>query len=210
MKRILIVYVKIVSIIILLFIGLYFAFKSMTKNNLDEKLNYLNKNWIELLTVQDKNDKFLSILANKCPQDIMYVDSLNLTLLESTKTKKEIKECNPNLVYDKYLTNKYMLPLMKYYSDNQIGDIEKQKALKSLENNIDDINKIIEKYNSSVSDYNKYYSMFPNFILAKSYGFKRKDYFEIRYGIENKDPKIAQKETREWQKKIEMEQGLSE
>lgn len=210
MKKTLIVYVKILSIIILLFIGLYFAYKSMTKNNLVEKLNCLNKNWNELLKLQESKDKYLSILANNCPQDIMYIDSLNVTLLASTKTKKEIKECNPNLVYYQYLSNKYMLPIMKYYSDNQIGDTEKQKALKRLENNIDDINKIIEKYNSSVRDYNRYYSSFPNFIIAKSYGFKRKDYFEIRYGIENIDPKLAKKNRREWQRKIEMENGLSE
>ena len=103
-----------------------------------------------------------------------------------------------------------MLPLIKFYFDNQIEDVEKQKALKGIDNNTEAINKAIDKYNSSVRDYNQYYTSFPNFIIAKSYGFKRKNYFEIQYGIENIDPNIAKKERREWQRKIEMEHGLSE
>ena len=182
----------------------------MTKSNLEEKLGFLNKNWTELLKLQDDRNKFLIVLANKSPKDIQYIDSLNINLLEYLKKKKDNEECNPSLVYEQYLSNKYMLPLIKFYFDNQIEDVEKQKALKGIEDNTEAINKTIEKYNSSVRDYNQYYTSFPNFIIAKSYGFKRKDYFEIQYGIENIDPKIAKKERREWQRKIEMEHGLSE
>ena len=194
----------------MLFIGLYYAYKSMTKNNLEEKLGFLNKNWTELLKLQDDRNKFLVVLANKSPKDIQYIDSLNFNVLEYSKKKKDIEECNPSLVYEQYLSNKYMLPLTKFYSENETKDIEKQKVIKGIKDNIERINKAIEKYNSSVRDYNQYYTSFPNFIIAKSYGFKRKDYFEIQYGIENIDPKIAKKERREWQRKIEMEHGLSE
>ena len=210
MRKGLIVLVKIFLIITLLFVGLYYAYKSMTKSNLEEKLGFLNKNWTELLKLQDDRNKFLIVLANKSPKDIQYIDSLNINLLEYLKKKKDNEECNPSLVYEQYLSNKYMLPLIKFYFDNQIEDVEKQKALKGIEDNTEAINKTIEKYNSSVRDYNQYYTSFPNFIIAKSYGFKRKDYFEIQYGIENIDPKIAKKERREWQRKIEMEHGLSE
>jgi hypothetical protein len=210
MKKVLIGFAKIFLIIILLFVGLYFAYKSITKSNLEQRLAVLNKNWTQLLKLQDERNKFIVVLANKSPEDIQYIDSLNTNLLEYLKKKKDIEECNPSLVYEQYLSNKYMLPLIKFYFDNQIEDVKKQKALKGIDNNTEAINKAIDKYNSSVRDYNQYYTSFPNFIIAKSYGFKRKVYFEIQYGIENIDPKIAKKERREWQRKIEMEHGLSE
>lgn len=211
MKKVLIGLVKVFLIITLLFVGLYFAYKSSAKNNLEDKLKTLNNNWTELLKLQDEKNNFLGILVDKSSPNIQYVDSLNVSLIEYTKSRKSIGECNPSLVYEQYLSNKYMLPLIKFYSENdQLADAEKKNALKNIQDNIEKINKVIEKYNSSVRDYNLYYTSFPNFIIAKSYGFKRKDYFEIQFGVENIDPKIAKKERREWQRKIEMEHGLSE
>lgn len=210
MKKVLIILVKTFLIITLLFIGLYYAYKSMAKNNLEDKLKSLNINWTELLKLQDEKNNLLGILVKDSSHDIQYIDSLNLSLKKYTKNRKSIGECNPSLVYEQYLSNKYMLPLTKFYSENKIKYIETQKVLKSINDNIERINKAIEKYNSSVRDYNQYYTLFPNFIIAKSYGFEKKDYFEIQYGVENIDPKIAKKERREWQRKIEMEHGLSE
>lgn len=210
MRKGLIVLIKLFLIITLLFVGLYYAYKNMIKNNLDDKLSSLNVNWTELLKLQDKKNNLLGVLVKNSSPNIQYADSLNLSLIEYTKNRKSIGECNPNLVYEQYLSNKYMLPLTKFYSENGIEDIDKQKVLKGIKDNLERINKAIEKYNSSVRDYNQYYSFFPNFIIAKSYGFERKDYFEIQYGVENIDPKTAKKERREWQKKIEMEHGLSE
>lgn len=211
MRKVLIGLFKVFLIVTLLFVGLYFAYKSITKNNLEDKLKTLNDNWSELLKLQDEKSNFLEILVNKNSPNIQYVDSLNISLIEYTKNRKSIGECNPSLVYEQYLSNKYMLPLIKFYSENdQLADVEKKNALKNIRDNIERINKVIEKYNSSVRDYNLYYTSFPNFIIAKSYGFKRKDYFEIQFGVENIDPKIAKKERREWQRKIEMEHGLSE
>lgn len=211
MRKALIVLAKVLLIITLLFVGLYFAYKSITKNNLEDKLKTLNNNWTELLKLQDEKNNLLGILVKNSSPNIQYVDSLNVNLIEYTKNRKSIGECNPSLVYNQYLSNKYMLPLLKFYSgNNQLENVEKKKTLKNIQDNIERINKVIEKYNSSVRDYNLYYTSFPNFIIAKSYGFKRKDYFEIQYGIENIDPKIAKKERRESQRKIEMEHGLSE
>lgn len=210
MRKGLIVLVKIFLIITLLFIGLYYVYKNMTKNNLDNKLSSLNVNWSELLKLQDEKNNLLGVLAKNSSPNIQFADSLNLSLIEYTKNRKSIGECNPSLVYEQYLSNKYMLPLTKFYSENEIKDIEKQKVVKEIKGNIERINKAIERYNSSVRDYNQYYTSFPNFIIAKSYGFERKDYFEVEYGVENIDPKIAKKKRREWQRKIEMEHGLSE
>lgn len=211
MRKVLIVLTKVFLIITLLIVGLYFVYKSITKNNLEDKLKTLNDNWTELLKLQDEKNDLLGILVNNSLPNIQYVDSLNVNLIEYANNRKSVRECNPSLVYEQYLSNKYMLPLIKFYSENnQLADVEKKNTLKNIQNNIERINKVIEKYNSNVRDYNLYYTSFPNFIIAKSYGFKRKDYFEIQFGVENIDPKIAKKERREWQRKIEMEHGLSE
>ncbi|MFA9189389.1 LemA family protein [Flavobacterium magnesitis] len=211
MKKALIVLAKVFLIVTLLFVGLYFGYKNITKNNLEDKLQTLNDNWTELLKLQDEKNNFLEILVNNSSSNIQYIDSLNINLAEYTKNRRSVIECNPSFVYEQYLSNKYTLPLIKFYSKNeQLVDNEKKNTLMNVANNIEKINKVIEKYNSSVRDYNLYYSSFPNFIIAKSYGFKRKDYFEIQYGIENIDPKIVKKERREWQRKIEIEHGLSE
>ena len=211
MKKIAIVLVKVFLIITVLVVGLYFVFKINTKNKLKDKLETLNNNWIELLKLQDKKNNLLEILIDTSLHNIQYIDSLNVDLIEYTKKKDYIKECNPEFVYNQYLSNKYMLPLIKFYSENiQSVGTEKKKALKAIQDNIKRINKAIEKYNSNTRNYNLYYSSFPNFIIAKSYGFERKDYFEIQFGVENVDPKILKKERREWQRKIEMEHGLSE
>lgn len=211
MRKILIVLSKIFLIVILLFVGFYFAYKSSTKNNLDDKLKTLNDNWTELLKLQDKKNNLLGILVINNSSNVRYVDSLNMNLEEYTKNRKSIRECDSNLVYNQYLCNKYTLSITKFYSENdQLLDIEKKKVLKDILYNTESINKAIKKYNSSVRDYNLYFTLFPNFIIAKSYGFKRKDYFEIQFGVENTDPKTAKKERREWQRKIEKEHGLSE
>ncbi|MEO4004069.1 LemA family protein [Flavobacterium sp. CAU 1735] len=211
MRKALIISVTVFLIITLLFMGLYFVYKNSTKNNLDHKLKTLNNNWTELLHIQDKKNSLLRILVNGGSQNIQYTDSLSIYLREYNANRKDIGECNPDLVYKQYLSNKYMLPLIKFYSENdQLVNIDKKNILKNTLDNIEKTNTVVEKYNSSVRDYNLYYSTFPNFLIAKSCGFKRKDYFEMRFGVENKDPKITQKERREWQRKIEMEHGLSE
>ena len=203
--------VKVFLIITVLVVGVYFVFKINTKNNLKDKLGALNNNWIELLKLQDEKNNLLEILIDTSLQNIQYIDSLNINLTEYTKKKDHINECSPDFVYNQYLSNKYMLPLIKFYSENiQSVDAEKKKALKAIQDKIRQINKAIEKYNSNTRNYNLYYASFPNFIIAKSYGFERKDYFEIQFGVENVDPKTLKKERREWQRKIEMEHGLSE
>lgn len=203
---------KVFLVVVLLFVSLYYAYKYSTINNLENRLKTLNDNWVEILQLQEDKNNFLKTIVDLDNKSVQYLDSLKIKIYEYDKGKKNFKECNSDIVYEQYLTNKYMLPLMKFYSDNSMKSevILKQKKLNGINENIESINKAIDKYNSSVSDYNQYYSRFPNFFIAKSIGLKRKDYFEIKYGVENIDPKIAKKESREWQRKIEMEHGLSE
>lgn len=211
MKKTLITLSKVFLTIALLFLGSFFAYKSITKNNLENKLENLNGNWTELIKLQEEKNNILKVLINNIPPNIQYSDSLYIHLTRKTYNKKNIDECSPELVYQEYLSNKYMLPLIKFYTENEktLNDQEKE-SFKKIQFNLENTNKVIEKYNLSVKDYNSFYSSFPNFLIAKSYNFKRKNYFEIQFGVENLDPKIVKKERRDWQRKIEMEHGLSE
>lgn len=65
------------------------------------------------------------------------------------------------------------------------------------------MNAIIDEYNDRTLDYNKYISIFPNFVFAKKNGFIKKKYFTIKYGIENEDPILKSKELPEWAKGID-------
>jgi hypothetical protein len=207
MKKVLLTLIKVFLSISLSFIGLYFVYKSMVKNNLESQLNTVNNNWKELLKLQDEKTALLKILVKNSPVNIKYLDSLNINLVEYDEKRKKIGECNSSWAYEQYLSNKYMMSLINFYIVNkQLGGIEKEKLL----SNIRIINRVITKYNSSVKVYNLYYSTFPNFIIAKSYGYKRKNYFDIQFGSENIDPKVSKKERRDWQRKIEMEHGVSE
>jgi|GEM_PF-1796538 len=205
MKKMFVFLCKGIVVIFVFMVSFWFIYKYNTKFNLETKLNYLNKNWSTVLKFQNEKRDLLQALIKESPQDIEYLDSLKNNLLEHSINYKS-KECDSVFVYNQYLSNKYTLPLLRFF----LFDVKfkKQKSVIDLKNVLDSINIAVEKYDFSVKDYNEYYSTFPNFIVAKSYDFKRKNYFGIKLGMENKDPKLMKKERRRWQRKIEIENGL--
>jgi outer membrane receptor protein involved in Fe transport len=66
-----------------------------------------------------------------------------------------------------------------------------------------ELNGLMNEYNSSVKNYNVYYTIFPHFIFAKRKGFKRDKYLTIEYGKENQDPIEKSKEVPEWAKNVD-------
>lgn len=54
MKKIVIGCGLVFLIIALLFVGLSFAYKGITENNLENRLETVHNNWIELLELQDE------------------------------------------------------------------------------------------------------------------------------------------------------------
>lgn len=211
MKKASLILLKITGIFLVLFVGIYFIFRSITIDNLEDKLSLLNKSWTEVIKLQNENVTLLKVLINSRKEQNQNLDSLKTKLSELSTQIKSYEECNSNVVYDQYLLNKYMLPLLNNYSRNDslvdIGNLEDIKRIKVV---ITCLNKNIEEYNQNVSDYNSYRSTFPIFLIARSQGFEYKSFFEILYGVENKDPKEVKKERREWQRKIEEQHGFSE
>lgn len=203
MKKIISFLLKGLILVILVVTGIWLLYKNHARNNLETKLNLLNENWSKVVKLQDERQYLLYGLIKERPQNIKYLDSLEEILSKYNDYKG--RECDSAIIYHQYLANKYALPLLDFYlKDKGTSHNPKIRAC------TDTINKAIENYNFSVKDYNEYFSVFPNFIIGKSIGLKRKKYFYIQFGIENKDPKTEKKERRSWQRKIELEHGVSE
>ena len=211
MKKITLTILKIFGVILLLFVGLWFVYRTITINNLEDKLLKLEQSWIEVVKLQDENLDLVKNLLDNVKEEVLYSDSLRMKLVDLDTERDVFKECDSILVYDHYLLNKYMLPLLNDFSENEsLNEVRNQDYLGRVEMTMNKLNNSIEEYNHNVTDYNSYKAVFPNFIIAKSQGFEYKNYFEIQYGILNKDPEKIRKERREWQREIEKRHGLSD
>ncbi len=194
------------SVVVLLMI-LFFVYRSFTISDLKKKTDEINEIWISLIATENlKNKKTLNFLETS---EIKNSDSLKIYLKDYFKSN-DVLECNPDFVYKEYLLNKYFLKIFAPYLKDINLMTDNKVLFEEILNDIDKQNLIIDSYNSNVRDYNTFIGTFPNFIIAKSNGFKMKKYFDVKFGIDNKDPKQTKLETIEWIKKIEKEHGLSE
>lgn len=189
----------------LLFTVLFLIYKSFTISDLKKKCDNVDKIWHSFVKKENlKNKKTVNLLEF---YNFKNSDSLKIYL---KKNFNYSSQCNENFVYDEYLLNKYFLMTFDPYLKNKDLLLENKKKFESILKDIAEQNIIIADYDSNVRDYNTFIGIFPNFIIAKSNGFKMKKYFQIKFGEKNKDPKLVRQETLEWMKKIEKQQGLSE
>lgn len=159
--------------------GIFFLQKNISKN-LEFKNNAVNNTWKAF------NDKLTErdIILNS--QSSLNSDTLKY-LLNKSKSERLNKNNSLNIVFDEYLLNKIM---MQHLAESDKTFVELNSNLNILKTN----------YNSVVKDYNVYFSIFPNFIIAKKRKFKKAYYFNIEYGKENEDPIKKSKELPEWAK----------
>ena len=124
-------------------------------------------------------------LANNSNCDKVIIDSI----IDKNKTNRSPKPIDGlwNLEYE---VNKAYLNLEKCIEDQPDSKIN----LNPLKLNAEELNKIVDEYNSNVLDFNKYYSTFPNFVFGSKEGIRRKSFY-LRYG-ENNEDYYNQKENR--------------
>lgn len=187
----------------LLFIILFYIYKSFTIDNLRKKSDETDKIWTSFIAKENLKNKRISELLKLF--DFNNSDSLKIYL---SKNINDTIKCNESFVYDEYLLNKYFLMTFNSYTNDKVILHKNKDMFEKILNDIEEQNLIIANYDSNVRDYNTFISIFPNFIIAKHNGFKRKKYFQIKFGLENKNPKQVRLETIEWIKQIEKEQGL--
>lgn len=165
---------------IILFIAFYFFQKSVS-NSLDNKNKNVTELWNNFKSDLTTRDSILAVLISNN-------DSLNYWLQNSIHERSK-KENNLDLVFYEYKINEFAMAHFSH--QKQIIDFDIK------------LNNDISKYNSKTREYNKYISIFPNFIVAKNHNYYNAKYFDITYGSINKDPMQKSKELPEWAKGVD-------
>ncbi len=186
----------IISCCIFLFcICIYFYIQSI-KSHLKELESDVSNKWTEYFLFSTERvtvtGEFINCRDCNIPNQTEIQLAVKNNLIERNKYKKE---CNLNYIELEFHLNKRLMNLL----DSSNLDTAKYKTFKTsfvFSNN--KLNDLVYVYNNSVMNYNMFRSMFPNFLIAKKDGYKRKKQFTIQYGINNEDPIIKNKELPKW------------
>ena len=196
-------YLFIITIVIIAIIASFFYFyKSTVINNLTEKNKTVTSIWSELYENSNNRIKLLKTLTIDLKDKDVAFDSLKIAVDNNYRNRGLYKdECSLNFVKQEYDLDKvYLKIFIKYSTDSILKNSKEYELLKQVNYRDNKINDIIEDYNNATLDYNKYISIFPNFIFAKRNGFSKKKYFTIKFGKENEDPIVKSKKLPEWAK----------
>jgi len=192
--------IKIISYFLLSFLFLIVLFSYFYNQSIKSNLNHLesdvNNKWSEYFSSSTDRMKSISSLIDSQKHNIPNKDEIYQSLEKNLKNRDRYKhECNLNFVILEYDLNK---KIMDSFDSTNTSNEKCLFCNKIINTSNGQLNVLIEDYNKSVLYYNKYISIFPNFIIAKRNGFKKKKYFSIKYGINNDDPIIKSKELPKW------------
>ena len=172
----------VVAILLIGIIVFYYVQKS-TLNNLEERKNNVTSLWEKFSKKLNERDKLILSVSPTNSDSLKY-------LIDKSKLNR--KNSTNRLVFElyEYKLNKFLL--------DKCPDLETK-----TENLYRELNEITTEYNSSVIDYNIYYTMFPHFIFAKREGYKREKFLTIEYGKENQNPVEKSKEIPDWARDVD-------
>ena len=172
-------------IVTILVIGgiLFYLVQKDTLNNLEKRKKNVTSLWAKFDQKLNERDKLVLSFASTNSDSLKY-------LIDKSKFDRKKKVNLLGIEFDEYNLNKFLM--------NKYPNLEKE-----TEGTYRELNEMTNEYNSSVEDYNVYYTIFPHFIFAKRKGFKRDKYLTIKYGKENQDPIEKSKELPEWAKNVD-------
>jgi len=111
----------------------------------------------------------------------IYKDDSLRYYLESKGKFIRLSECSEELEFNEYKINQFVI------TDGIKFDIN------------DKINSTLDLYNQAVKEYNEYRIIFPNSLMSRKTKFRRYyNYFDIRYGINNKKMMIKKIKVENW------------
>lgn len=111
-----------------------------------------------------------------------------------------IDECTLDFSENEYYLNKLVLKI-------KVDSLSNDNDLNALESSHKKLNHLILNYDTAARNYNDFIRSFPlNLYTFKRY--KTKEWFELKYGIENKNPKTKYDEVPDWMLEIEKSKGL--
>lgn len=181
MKKLIIVLSALFFIFSFLIVGFYFVYKNSVITNLSKIETNINNDWNRIYKLSEI--RILKIRnTNKLKDSLSYYLDTNIKSRANYQKKYDIKFAK--LEHD---VNEYIVKNRK--------EILKENEIVSSN---DGLNLIIENYNFYVRQYNIYYSTFPNSLIAKRQGLKRKKYYDLTYGISNMDPYKKEKYIPQW------------
>jgi len=191
---------KIISFLLLLLfilIALFsFFYIQSIKSNLKELETDANIKWSEFFSYSTIRVKSINMIINNQDQSLFKNNEIHLIVERNLKNRNKYKnECGLDFVKLEFDLNEDLMELLNTTNKNS-------KEYKSLEKDSiipnDKLNNLVNEYNKYVLYYNRYISIFPNFLIAKRNGYKLKKYFSIKYGEINDDPIIKSKELPKW------------
>lgn len=189
MKKFLVIFlVGVVLFLTFCFVAFY-GYKSSVLGKLKQQDIHIEKIWSSLYKKSSSRILAIENLANSSNCDKSIIDSI----IDKNKTNR-----NPNQIDElwnlEYEVNKIYLNLENCFERQSNNKIK----IDSLKLNAEELNKIVDEYNSDVLDFNKYYSTFPNFMFGSKEGFRRKKFFYLKYGESNEDYYNQKKKTDKW------------
>lgn len=113
------------------------------------------------------------------------INNYSDSLIGLIKGRSQFKKSD----FIEYINEEYKINRLSIlYFDLCFNNDELNEKQIILNQNTIVINNLIDSYNNSVMEYNKYFSTFPNFIFLKNNGFDKKEFFDIKYGVNNENP----------------------
>jgi hypothetical protein len=183
---------------------LFTLYKKGLAQNFQNRNKVIDSSWSKVFALSNKRNVLLNSLVSKLEIKNATVDSLNLYIEEYLRHESLYrKECSLDFVKLEFDLNKLYLELTANCKNDSLMEKNKISVLKKLEVNNKEANTAIDHYNNLALRYNKYFSVFPNFIFAKNYGYTKRKFFTIKYGVKNEDPVVKSKELPEWAKGID-------
>jgi hypothetical protein len=187
-----------------LLIILFNLYRSGVAQGFEHKTKLLDSSWSDVVALSNKRNVLLNSLASRIENKNATVDSLNRLIEKYHKHESFFrKKCSLDFVKLEFDLNRLYLDISEFYKKDTLFTKNEINILQKLEVNKKEANAAIDKYNQLALDYNKYLSVFPNFIFAKNYGYAKRKFFTIKYGFANEDPIIRNKELPEWAKGID-------
>lgn len=162
-------------------------------SNLKDYDSYVNKCWSEYFIYSSDRIKFVENILKREG----YISNTQRNLIENNLKRRDNfrTECSLNFVKLEYDVD---IILFDFLQTTKEIKKDNRQLLDTFSLSNAKLNQLAEKYNDSVLFYNKYVSTFPNFLIAKWSGFKKKKYFSIKYGIQNEDPIFKSKQIPKW------------
>lgn len=189
MKKFLLIFLAGIVLFIALCFVAFYGYKLSVIGNLKQKEVHIEKIWDSLYKKSSYRILVIENLTNNSNCDKIAIDS---TIIKN-KTNRNASKVDElwNLEYE---VNKAYLNLEKCFEEQSNNKIK----IDSLKLNAEELNKIVDEYNSNVLDFNKYYSTFPNFMFGSKEGFRREKFFYLKYGEDNEEYYNQKKKTDKW------------